>query len=233
MTQATAIVVAAGEGRRIGGDTAKTYLPICGRPMVLRTLDRVFSARSISTVVLVVGANDFQRCEVMLREDPILRHRSWLLQNGGATRQDSVKQGLSKVDKESEIVVVHDGARPFASPRLIDQCVQRASQSGAVVVGLPVRDTIKVVSEDHWVRTTPVRSGLWEIQTPQAFRRVLLQEAHDRASREGFEATDDAMLVEALGEPVFVLEGERMNFKITVPEDVWLAETLIREGKLA
>ena len=102
---------------------------------------------------------------------------------------------------------------------------------GAAVPGLPARDTIKVLSSAHWVQSTPERSSLWEIQTPQAFKRELILAAHKQAERDGIEVTDDAMAVERLGAPVFVVDGERMNFKITLPEDVWLAETLIREGK--
>jgi 2-C-methyl-D-erythritol 4-phosphate cytidylyltransferase len=97
---------------------------------------------------------------------------------------------------------------------------------------LPVRDTIKAVSTERWILSTPERSMLWEIQTPQVFKRELIVAAHARAVRDGAQVTDDAMVVERIGTPVYVLEGERTNFKITVPEDVWLAETLIREGRL-
>ncbi len=103
----------------------------------------------------------------------------------------------------------------------------------AVVVGLPVRDTIKAVSPEHWVQATRERSTLWEIQTPQAFERNLIVAAHEQAERDGAEVTDDAMVVERTGAPVYVLEGERTNFKITVPEDLWLAEMLIREGRVS
>ena len=228
----TAIVVAAGEGRRIGGDTSKTYLALAGRPLVLRTLDRIFSARSVNQVVLVVGAGDVKRCMAMLQADAALKGRPCVVQVGGATRQRSVKQGLQKISADTDIVIIHDGARPFVSAALVDRCVQAAVEKGAAVVGLPVRDTIKVVSGDHYVQNTPERSSLWEIQTPQVFQRDLFLAAHAWADREGFEATDDAMVVERMGKPVYVLEGERTNFKITVPEDLWLAETLIREGRV-
>ena len=233
MTRTTAIIVAAGEGRRVGGDVPKIYLPVCGRPMVLRTLDRFFSTQTVDEVILVIGVNEFSRCETMLRQDPTLGNRSWTLQTGGGTRQQSVKKGLEKIDAGTDIIVIHDGARPFVSSVLIDRCVEAVQNKGAVVVGVPVRDTIKLVSDDRWVQMTPARSSLWEIQTPQAFRKELIVEAHERASREVVEATDDAMLVEAMGKPVFVLEGGRNNMKITTPEDVWLAETLMREGRIS
>ena len=232
MKRATAIVLAAGDSRRMGGDTAKPYLPIGGRPLVLRTLDRMFSAASVDEVVLVVAGDRITQCESMLRADPVLRDRRWILQPGGVTRQQSAKCGLERVESDAEIVIIHDGARPFVSAGLIDRCVEVAAERDAVVVGLPVRDTIKVVSEDHWIQTTPERSSLWEIQTPQVFKRELIVAAHQQAERESAHVTDDAMVVERLGVPVYVLEGEQTNFKITVPDDVWLAEALIRDGRV-
>jgi 2-C-methyl-D-erythritol 4-phosphate cytidylyltransferase len=229
----TAIVLAAGAGRRIGESTSKVFLPLAGRPLLLRTLDRVFSAFSIEQVVLVVAASEVARCETLLRADAGLRGRPFLLQIGGATRQQSAKRGLEKIGSDTDIVMIHDGARPLVSSSLIDRCVEAAADKGAVAVGLPVRDTIKVVSEDRRIQSTPERSSLWEIQTPQVFKRDLIVEAHERAERDGIEVTDDAMLVERLGKPVFIVDGERTNLKVTVPEDVWLAEALIREGRVS
>jgi len=201
--------------------------------MVLRTLDQFFSAQAIEEVVLVIAADEFLRCETMLRDDSGLANRPWILQSGGPTRQQSVKKGLEKIGSDTDIVVIHDGARPFVSPALIDRCVQATRDKGAVVVGVPVRDTIKIVSNDRWVQTTLSRSSLWAIQTPQVFRKQWIVEAHDRAAREAFEATDDAMLVERIGKPVFVVDGESTNIKITTPEDVWFAEALLREKRIS
>ncbi len=229
----TGIVLAAGEGRRLGSKIPKAFAPIAGRPLVLRTLDRVFAAPLIDQVVLVVATADMERCEAMLRSDASLRDRLWILQSGGSTRQESAKRGLERVGTDTDIILIHDGARPFASVELIRRCVEAAITRGAAVPGLPAHDTIKMVSEDRWVQTTLKRESLWEIQTPQAFRRDLIIAAHEQAAREGLDLTDDALAVERYGEPVFVVEGERMNLKITVPEDVWLAELLIREGRVA
>ena len=110
--------------------------------------------------------------------------------------------------------------------------MQASRDKGAVVVGVPVRDTIKIVSNDRWVQTTLSRSSLWAIQTPQVFRKQWIVEAHDRAAQEAFEATDDAMLVERIGKPVFVVDGESTNIKITTPEDVWFAEALLRQKRI-
>jgi len=227
----TAIVVAAGEGRRIGGKLSKPYRLIAGRAMVLHTLDRCFEARSVDEVILVVAANELARCEALLNADPKLRQRPWRLEKGGDTRQESVLCGLKATKPETEIVVIHDGARPLVSPVLIDRCVEVARREGAAIAGVPARDTIKIVSEDRQVQATPDRNSLWEIQTPQVFRKDLLIEGHERALREGLSATDDAMLIERMGKPVFVVEGERSNLKITLPEDILLAEALFQSSR--
>jgi 2-C-methyl-D-erythritol 4-phosphate cytidylyltransferase len=226
----TAIIVAAGAGRRIGGPSTKTYLPVAGRPLILRTLDRIFATSAISDVVLVVAATDIDLCRDLLSCDASLKERAYDLQAGGTTRQESVRCGLAKLAGATDVVMIHDGARPFVSSALIDRCIEAAVVHGAAVVGLPVRDTMKRVSADGYVQCTMERAGLWEIQTPQIFRRDLIVAAHDWAVRQGIEATDDAMVVESMGKPVFVIEGERNNFKITVPEDLQLAEAMIRAG---
>lgn len=229
---AAAIVVAAGTGSRVGGEVPKAYLQICGRELLLRTLDRVFAVARVEPVIVVVAANEMARCEALLRQDDQLAKRPWTLQIGGATRQESVRRGLDKVASDIDIVAIHDGARPFITPALFDRSIWEAEAKGAVVPGLVPRDTIKSVGADGRVQATPQRSALREIQTPQVFRRELILEAHRRALHEGFQATDDAMLVEWMGQPVYVIEGEKLNFKITLPEDVWLAETLIRAGQV-
>jgi 2-C-methyl-D-erythritol 4-phosphate cytidylyltransferase len=226
----SAIVLAAGAGRRIGGDLAKAYLSIAGRAMVLRTLDRMFAAKTVTQVILVVAAEDLARCTSLLSGDTALRDRAIFLQTGGATRQESARRGLEKVAADADIVIIHDAARPFVAPDSIDRCAERAAQAGAAVLGVPVRDTIKVVGSDLVVSSTPERGLLWEIQTPQAFQRDLIMAAHAQAERDGIEVTDDAMVVERLGKPVCVIEGNRNNFKITLPEDIWLAEAMVREG---
>jgi len=228
----TAIVVAAGDGSRIGGATSKTYLPIAGRALVLRTLDRFFASQSVENVIVVVAGKDLRRCEALLKADSALRGRPWMLQTGGGSRQESVYRGLQKLAPDCEIVLIHDGARPFVSPALIDRCVETTRTKQAVVVGMPVRGTFKVVSQRRQILSTPSRESLWEIQTPQVFQRGLIIEAHKSAARRGLQGTDDATLVEEIGQPVFVLDGEPTNIKITLPEDLIFAEALIREGRI-
>lgn len=230
--KATAIIVAAGEGRRVGAGINKVYLPIGGRALLLRTLDQFFRAKRINNLIVVIAKQDLGRCQSLFRNDPHARQQSWILQTGGSSRQKSVARGLEKVSSDCDVVVIHDGARPFAGPQLIDRVIEEASALKAVVVGVPVRDTIKVISEDRQILSTPARDCLWEIQTPQAFERSLICEAHEAAQRNEQEATDDATLVERLGKPVYLIDGERTNIKITLPEDLLFAEALVASGRL-
>ncbi|HET9296597.1 MAG TPA: 2-C-methyl-D-erythritol 4-phosphate cytidylyltransferase [Candidatus Binatia bacterium] len=230
--KATAIIVAAGEGRRVGAGINKVYLPIGGRALLLRTLDQFFRAKRINNLIVVIAKQDLGRCQSLFRNDPHARQQSWILQTGGSSRQKSVARGLEKVSSDCDVVVIHDGARPFVGPQLIDRVIEEASALKAVVVGVPVRDTIKVISEDRQILSTPARDCLWEIQTPQAFERSLICEAHEAAQRNEQEATDDAALVERLGKPVYLIDGERTNIKITLPEDLLFAEALVASGRL-
>jgi 2-C-methyl-D-erythritol 4-phosphate cytidylyltransferase len=230
--RAAAVIVAAGEGSRRQGGAPKAYVPIAGRPLILHTLDRFRAAATIASVVLVINERDLEQCEAIFRTEESGRAFPWIIQAGGASRQESVSRGLQKVALESDVVVIHDGARPFVSSSLIDRCVHEARSRGAVVTGLPARDTIKIVSLTREVQSTPPRDALWEIQTPQAFQRELIVRAHAWATENGVYGTDDATLVERMRKPVYVLDGERTNIKITVPDDLLLAETLIRERRV-
>ena len=226
---ATAIIVAAGEGRRVGAGISKVYLPIGGRALLLRTLDQFSRAKTVNNVIVVIAERDLERCRSLLGSDPQARKQSWILQTGGSSRQESVNRGLKKISSECDVVVIHDGARPFVSAELIDRVIDEVSTRKAVVVGVPVRDTIKVISGDRQILSTPRRDRLWEIQTPQAFERRLILEAHKAAADQ--DATDDASLVERLGKPVYVIDGERTNIKITLPEDLLFAEALVASGR--
>lgn len=216
----------------MGTALSKSYLPLAGRPLVMRTLDRMFASPRIESVILVVGANDFDRCTAMLRADPALKERPWILQTGGATRQQSARRGLEQIPGDTDLIAIHDAARPFASAALIERCINAAAAYGAAVPGLPARDTIKIVSPECWIEATPERARLWEIQTPQVFARDLIIAAHKKVAQDGIECTDDAMVMERFGKPVFVVEGESTNIKITLPEDLWFAEALLRQGRI-
>ena len=224
-----AIIVAAGRGTRVGGGgTSKVLLPVAGRPLILHTLDRFRSATEVEKAVLVVSPEDVDAYENLLRtsQSPGL---AVAVRPGGARRQDSVHAGLDALDADCEFVVVHDGARPFATADLIDRCVRESCLNRSVTAAVPARNTIKTVLQGQ-VRETLPRSRLWEIQTPQAFPVGILRDAYEQADREGVEATDDAMLVERLGVAVRVVEGSTTNLKVTYPEDLLFAEALVNGG---
>lgn len=224
-----AVIVAAGEGKRMGANVPKPFLSLGGRPLILHTLSR-FATSQVRKLVLVAAASDISRYPKLVQSDPQLGGLEFVFQAGGPRRQDSVRHGLSRLDPDCEVVVIHDGARPFVAPEIIDRCVEAAFREGAVVVGVPVSSTVKVVSSGRRVKETPPRDCLWEIQTPQAFQTEIIREAFRKASRKDTDVTDDATLVERLGRSVAVLEGMRTNIKITVPEDLLFAEALLREG---
>lgn len=229
--QVNAVILAAGAGRRMRKHTPKLFLLIAGVPLILHTLRRFAASATVQKVILVLAKNQIKKCRSLIRSDCNLRGLQCLYQTGGRRRQDSVRKGLECLDDDCDIVVIHDGARPFVSPRLIDRCVKMAYRTGSVVPGLSVRNTIKVVTEKGIVKETFPRDSYREIQTPQVFRVDIIREACLRAAKKGVEVTDDAMLVEQLGRKVFVLKGEPENFKVTFPIDLLLANSISIKNK--
>lgn len=220
MEKLGALVVAAGKGSRFGGKISKQYLPLGGVPVLVRTLAALQNAAAVSEIVLVVGKDDVEHCRGYKERYGISKLSAVVA--GGAERQHSVWEGLQRL--ASEWVIVHDGVRPFVTADLVERCWQTARESGAAVAAVPVKDTIKVADPSGTIVHTPDRKSLWAIQTPQAFRRSDLVEAHRQAQREGFVGTDDASLVERIGVPVKVVQGDYGNIKITTPEDLDWAE---------
>jgi 2-C-methyl-D-erythritol 4-phosphate cytidylyltransferase len=222
MEQVGVIVVAAGKGLRMGGQVPKQHLPLAGKPVLVRTLEAFEHMEHIHSVVLVVGPGDEARCSRYTSEYGLRKVHAVV--TGGAERQASVYQGLLALDPEVEWVLVHDGVRPFVTPEETAECLEAAKRYGAAVVAVPVNDTVKIVEPDGKIASTPDRSTLWAIQTPQAFRVRELLAAHELAMQEGFTGTDDAMVVERTGQPVYVVRGGYHNLKITTPEDLEWAE---------
>lgn len=215
---AVAIIPAAGQGRRMGGEVPKQYLPLEGRPLLWHTLSALERSPLIRALILAVRPEDRQLAEQLAAGFAKVR----CLVPGGEERGDSVRAGLGATNADDGIVLVHDAVRPFVSLSLIERVVAAAREWGAAIPALLVRETIKVVGDGQVVETPP-RSRLRAAQTPQGFRRSLLLEAFGRQEG-GTPATDEAMLVERLGHPVRVVEGEVENLKITTPEDLaWAA----------
>ncbi len=222
-----ALIPAAGRGRRMGSEKPKAFLPLGGIPLLTHTLQEFEACSQVDEILVLVPAG-----EVPLFADEILRRAGLKkvsrILAGGPERQDSVYLGLKAIGGKADFVIIHDGARPFASPELIERALSETRRYKAVVVGVPAGDTIKEVSAQREVLRTLERSRLWAIQTPQSFEYGLIAEAHEKAREEGFYGTDDASLVERLRIPVRVIEGSRFNLKISTPEDLILGEAILQ-----
>ena len=219
------LVVAAGRGTRVGAGTPKQYLPLAGRALLSRTLDALAAAAAPILVVTHPADAAFYAAaiaDVGAATSALLRPTV----HGGATRQDSVRSGLAALEALAPaLVLIHDGARPFPSPALLERARAAANAGGAAVPGFLVHDTIKQVDEAGRIVATPVRAALRAVQTPQAFRYALIRDAHDSAAAAGArDLTDDAALAEWAGHAVHVFEGEPGNMKVTTPQDVAAAE---------
>jgi 2-C-methyl-D-erythritol 4-phosphate cytidylyltransferase/2-C-methyl-D-erythritol 2,4-cyclodiphosphate synthase len=185
----------------------------------------------ISEIVLVVRAEDMESARLLLASSPGSQTETVVV--GGADRQESVRRGLDEVSPAADLVLIHDGARPFVSADLLSRSIASARRHGAAVAAVPLSDTVKRAGPETTVVETLDRRHLWAVQTPQTFRRDLLVEAYAAAERDGFRATDDAALVEHLGAPVHLIEGSVDNFKITTPADLARAEERLRPAGIA
>ena len=227
-----ALVLAAGRGTRLGADRPKAFVRLAGVPLVVHSVRSLSAAQGIDWIQVVVPAGDAG----LWREAQFaLGGLEGLLPAvpGGAERQDSVQAGLDALAADVDLVAVHDAARALVRPEDVARVVAVARTEGAALLAAPARDTIKRV-RDGRVQETPPRETCWVAQTPQVFRRELLAEALAKAEAEGFVGTDDAQLVERLGVPVHVVEGDPGNLKITGPEDLLAAEArLALEGGAA
>lgn len=225
---ASAIIVAAGCGKRMQSPIAKQFLELGNIPILVRTL-RVFARHPrIARIFLVVPEREMDFCRSRILPE-VEGGTDLQVVAGGARRQDSVYQGLLAVSEPGQIVVIHDGVRPFVSPELITACIAGAEQLDACIAGIPVSDTVKRVGAENEIRETIARQDLWLAQTPQAFRWELIKEAFDKAIADGFSGTDDASMLEHLGRPVRMIEGSRRNIKITTPADMELAAAFLKK----
>ena len=225
-----ALIPAAGRGKRMAKDTPKAFIPMGGAPLFTYTLRNFEICPQVQEVVLLVpDERAIQEAEEIVRQVGFQKVVG--IMPGGAERQDSVYIGLKALDPQTDIVLIHDGARPFVPVELIRRTIEETRFWKSVVAAIPVRDTIKEVAADGWVRKTIDRQHLWEIQTPQGFMYPLLLDAHERARAEKFYGPDDAALIERLGLPVKVIQGDRLNIKITTPEDLTLGESILEIQK--
>ena len=230
----TAIVLAAGQGKRMGSDVAKQFLLLDGKPVLYYSLKN-FEESMVDDVILVIGDGMQDYC----RENIVQKVRA--IVTGGKERYHSVAYGLRAVEAGCDYVLIHDGARPFADPSIIERGVEAVQKYGACVVGMPVKDTIKISDENGFCESTPNRNRVWMIQTPQIFSYPLIHGAYEKLLQEekhllekGVAITDDAMVAELFtDQKVKFVEGSYQNIKLTTPEDLKVAEVFLKQGHIS
>ena len=221
------VIVSAGRGSRMKADINKQFLKLKGKEVIAHTIDKFYNNKNIDEIVVVVKEDeaDFFRRNIIDKYG----YKNIKIAFGGKERQDSVFNGLKAVNERCDIVLIHDGARPFVTDEIIKNSIECAKKNKCVIVGVPVKDTI--INKDNEVCDTPNRSTLWSIQTPQVFEYLSIIKAHKIAKEKSYYGTDDSMLMEYLGYNVKVIEGSYNNIKITTPEDLKIGEEILNENK--
>jgi 2-C-methyl-D-erythritol 4-phosphate cytidylyltransferase len=218
------LIPAAGMGQRLGLERPKALVEIAGEPMLVRTLRRLDPLGLATDAVIIIppGHGDAFRDAL----GHAFESYSFELVDGGAERQQSVANGLARLKPDTKIVVIHDAARPFVPGEAVTASIQAARECGAATVAIPVSDTILVADKDQFLQDTPDRRALWACQTPQTFQVPVIREAHASARGQAYTGTDDASLVRRTGRPVKLVMGSALNFKITTPADLAMANAL-------
>lgn len=221
------IIVAAGTGSRMKKDINKQFIKLDNKEIIAYTIDKFYINDEIDDIVVVIKTDEEDYFKKNILEK--YKFKNIKIAYGGEERQDSVYNGIQKLDKNCEVVLVHDGARPFVTEEIINNSIQEAKKHNAVVVGVKVKDTIKVVGEEGNIVDTPNRKYLWSVQTPQVFKYDIITKAYENAYNENYYGTDDAMLVEKIGYDVKMIEGSYDNIKITTQEDLNFGEQILRK----
>lgn len=222
----TAVIIpAAGSGKRMGGGIPKQYGKLGGMSILARTVKAFTDTKEIHQIMIVTNEDYLDRCRRELQDLGLMSKVSAIL-TGGQERQDSIYQAIRHLPQDVDLVLVHDGVRPFVTGDVIRRTIEAAKRYGAAVAAVPVKDTIKMVEESFFTRTLD-RKRLYSVQTPQGFRRNILEQAYEEAYRKNYYGTDDAFLVEKLGGKVYVVKGDYNNIKITTMEDIVFGEAII------
>lgn len=229
----TAIVLAAGQGKRMKSATHKQYLIIKGRPVLYYSL-KAFEDSFIDNIVLVTGKGEQDFCQKEIIQKYNFK-KVTVITEGGKERYHSVAYGLRAIKWACDYVFIHDGARPFIDNEILTRALNEVKLSGACVTGMPVKDTVKIADDNQYVASTPSRSLVWQIQTPQVFEKDLITDAYEkllvneeRLIADGISITDDAMVVEYFSDKKIKLtEGSYKNIKITTPEDLKIAQIFL------
>ncbi|MBK5101221.1 MAG: 2-C-methyl-D-erythritol 4-phosphate cytidylyltransferase [Desulfobacteraceae bacterium] len=227
-----AIIPAAGTGLRMGGEQAKQFLEIEGRPLLAVTLQPFQDCRAVNAIILVVPSEDVEYCEKEIIEQFRL-NKVIKVVPGGVRRQDSVRLGIEATGGEYGLVLIHDGVRPLVDVELIARVIKEAKAHRAVITAIPAKETVKEIDSFDQVVKTYDRGNVWLVQTPQIFRYKDIVMAHKNALNEGWEeATDDSILIERLGIPVKAMKGSERNIKVTTQYDLALARFLVSQRPL-
>ncbi len=222
--KAAAVLLAAGNSTRMGAP--KQFLLIGGQPVLLHTIKAFDACKAIDRIVVVAQTQDHDRIRAMASDNHITKPLTVV--EGGATRQESSYKGVLACG-DAPVVAVHDGARPLITPDVIERAVQVAFEHGAAAVAVRAKDTMKIANADGWVVSTPDRSTLWNAQTPQVITVDQYLKAYEHAVKNGItNSTDECALLEVLGHPVMLVEGKYSNIKVTTPEDILVAEELLK-----
>ncbi|QZY54658.1 2-C-methyl-D-erythritol 4-phosphate cytidylyltransferase [Crassaminicella profunda] len=224
------IVAAAGQGKRMNSEVNKQYLNLGHKPVLAHTIEAFDKCFGIDEIIVVIHPDEVEYCKENVINFFGFKKVSKVIA-GGAERQGSIFNGLKVVDKRCDLVVIHDGARPFIKEETILYSIDEAIKFEAIGVGVPVKDTIKVVDEEKNIKNTPDRKTLWAIQTPQIFDYKLVLKAHEKAIEDRYLGTDDTVLVERLGKKVKIVMGSYDNIKITTPEDLYIGEAILKNRK--
>lgn len=221
-----ALIVAAGQGTRMGTQAKKQYMTLRNRPVLAHTLITFEKCDAVGEIFLVIPRGDDSYCKKEIIA-PLRTNKPIHLVSGGATRQESVYNGLRAIDGRFDLVVIHDGVRPLVKTERITECIRVAEKYGSCILAVPASDTIKTVDEHDCVIVTKKRHMIRLAQTPQAFHYDIIMGAHVASQKEAYVGTDDAELVERFGKVVKVIPGDPYNIKITTPEDLKFAEALL------
>ncbi|MDX1640131.1 MAG: 2-C-methyl-D-erythritol 4-phosphate cytidylyltransferase [Balneolaceae bacterium] len=225
--QLALIIPAAGKGERLGEDVPKPYIDIAGKTVLEYTLSRFREVSGLGEVIVSTSDEYIEKTEKILQE--VFPQLKCTVVQGGAERQDSIRNALEKISDRTGLIAVHDAVRPFVKKEEIENCIEEASRSGGAVLAIPARDTIKIAKQNLEIEQTPDRKRLWQAQTPQIFWAALLREAYQYANDHKFIGSDDSSLVEKIGGKVVLVKGSSENFKITHPHDLNVARYLIME----
>ncbi|MCT4632077.1 MAG: 2-C-methyl-D-erythritol 4-phosphate cytidylyltransferase [Firmicutes bacterium] len=225
MKKVSVVIPSGGRGSRMGANKSKQFLLLKGKAILQITLEKFLQIEEVTELIVLSSREDMDETKRIINSietDKLIR-----LTIGGDSRQDSVFNGLKLLSSSCDIVLVHDGARPLIEKNEIRSCIKSVEDKGSGVIGVPVKDTIKVVDSDGIVSNTPKRDTLWITQTPQGFFPQDLISAYEKAREEGFIGTDDSSLIERYGGKVFMVMGSYENIKLTTPEDLIIAERIM------